>query len=81
MTGMTLICRTRVICVCSHFKRYMNITLEFLPQVLFLLFLFGWLVFMIVYKWCAFYTNPNYVSRSLVRVVGRWGEQFVLYMW
>ena len=48
-------------CICSHFKRYINIFVEFIPQVLFLMSLFGWLVFLILYKWCYRYDDPNTV--------------------
>ncbi|XP_061395109.1 V-type proton ATPase 116 kDa subunit a1-like [Musca vetustissima] len=34
-----------------YFKRYANILLEFLPQMIFLLLLFGYMVFMMFYKW------------------------------
>ncbi|KAK3514787.1 hypothetical protein QTP70_031179 [Hemibagrus guttatus] len=37
-----------------HFRRKFNLYLVFLPELLFLLCLFGYLVFMIVYKWLAF---------------------------
>ena len=46
----------------SHFKRFINIFVEFIPQVLFLMSLFGWLVFLIFYKWCYHYEDPNTVS-------------------
>ncbi len=36
--------------------------MEFVPQVLFLLCIFGWLVFLIFFKWCFYYTDPNHVS-------------------
>ena len=45
-----------------HFKRYINILVEFVPRLLFLLCIFGWLVFMIFYKWCYTYEDPNTVS-------------------
>lgn len=37
-----------------HLKRKMNIILEFLPQFLFLLCLFGYMVFMIFFKWSVY---------------------------
>ncbi|XP_054084333.1 V-type proton ATPase 116 kDa subunit a 1 [Zeugodacus cucurbitae] len=37
-----------------HFKKYSHILFEFLPQLLFLLLLFGYLVFMMFYKWVAY---------------------------
>lgn len=36
---------------CSHFKKYSSLFLEFLPQLLFLVFLFLYLVVMIFMKW------------------------------
>lgn len=36
---------------CRHFKKYASIFLEFLPQLLFLVFLFFYLVIMIFMKW------------------------------
>ncbi|TUV82046.1 Dynein heavy chain 10, axonemal [Bagarius yarrelli] len=41
-----------------HFRRKFNIYLVFLPELLFLLCLFGYLVFMIIYKWLSF-TAPD----------------------
>ncbi|CAD6992288.1 V-type proton ATPase 116 kDa subunit a [Ceratitis capitata] len=40
-----------------HFKRYASIVLEFLPQILFLLLLFGYMVFMMFFKWVKY--NPK----------------------
>lgn len=40
-----------------HFKRYASIFLEFLPQILFLLLLFGYMVFMMFFKWIKY--NPK----------------------
>lgn len=37
-----------------HFRKYSHIFLEFLPQLLFLLLLFGYLVFMMFFKWVAY---------------------------
>ncbi|EDV93299.1 V-type proton ATPase 116 kDa subunit a1 [Drosophila grimshawi] len=44
------------VCNFVHFKRYSSIFLEFVPQVLFLLLLFGYMVFMMFFKW--FKYNP-----------------------
>ncbi len=46
----------------SHFKNYLNIVMEFVPQVLFLLCIFGWLVFLIFFKWCFYYEDLARVS-------------------
>lgn len=37
-----------------HFRKKYSLYLVFLPELLFLLCLFGYLVFMIVYKWIVF---------------------------
>ncbi|XP_064552959.1 V-type proton ATPase 116 kDa subunit a 1 [Drosophila montana] len=39
------------VCNFVHFKRYASIFLEFVPQILFLLLLFGYMVFMMFFKW------------------------------
>ncbi|CAH2295753.1 V-type proton ATPase 116 kDa subunit a [Pelobates cultripes] len=36
-----------------HFKKTFNIFLVFIPEFIFMVFIFGYLVFMIVYKWLA----------------------------
>ncbi|XP_034099676.1 V-type proton ATPase 116 kDa subunit a 1 [Drosophila albomicans] len=37
-----------------HYRKYASIFLEFLPQVVFLLLLFGYMVFMMFYKWVVY---------------------------
>lgn len=37
-----------------QFKRYWNILLDFVPQIVFLVSLFGYLVFMMMYKWVTY---------------------------
>ncbi|EDW28694.1 GL19314 [Drosophila persimilis] len=37
-----------------HYRKYASIFLEFLPQVLFLLLLFGYMVFMMFFKWIVY---------------------------
>ncbi|ALC46095.1 Vha100-4 [Drosophila busckii] len=41
-----------------YFKKYAYIPLQFVPQVLFLLLLFGYMVFMMFYKWVQY--SPHY---------------------
>ncbi|XP_073816258.1 V-type proton ATPase 116 kDa subunit a1-like [Musca autumnalis] len=45
-----------------HFKRYVSILLEFLPQIIFLLVLFGYMVFMMFYKWVKYSAKSNILS-------------------
>ncbi|KAL9890426.1 V-type proton ATPase 116 kDa subunit a1 [Glossina fuscipes] len=43
-----------------HFKRYSSIFLEFLPQILFLLLLFGYMVFMMFFKWVKYTAKTDF---------------------
>merc|ERR1719230_879700 len=38
----------------TYFKKPLNVIAEFTPQLIFLTALFGYLVFMVIYKWFAF---------------------------
>ncbi|KAF4074169.1 hypothetical protein AMELA_G00236380 [Ameiurus melas] len=49
-----------------HFRRKFNIYLVFLPELLFLLCLFGYLVFMIVYKWLSFTARDSQGAPSIL---------------
>uniref|UniRef100_A0A8C7RYZ3 V-type proton ATPase subunit a n=1 Tax=Oncorhynchus mykiss TaxID=8022 RepID=A0A8C7RYZ3_ONCMY len=49
-----------------HFKHNFNIYLLFLPELLFLLCLFGYLVFMILYKWLAFGARDSRLAPSIL---------------
>ncbi|KAJ3322915.1 H(+)-transporting V0 sector ATPase subunit a [Boothiomyces sp. JEL0866] len=42
-----------------HFRKPMYIVLEFVPQILFFMSLFGYLVFLIVFKWLTYYENTS----------------------
>ncbi|XP_074123905.1 V-type proton ATPase 116 kDa subunit a 4 [Sminthopsis crassicaudata] len=44
-----------------YFKKTINIVLQFIPEMIFILCLFGYLVFMIIFKWCQY---DVYTSRS-----------------
>uniref|UniRef100_A0A8C7E5R3 V-type proton ATPase subunit a n=1 Tax=Naja naja TaxID=35670 RepID=A0A8C7E5R3_NAJNA len=37
-----------------YFKQTTNIVLQFIPEMIFIISLFGYLVFMIIFKWCRF---------------------------
>lgn len=43
-----------------HFKRYSSIFLEFLPQIIFLLLLFGYMVFMMFFKWVQYTAKTDF---------------------
>ncbi|KAJ7987187.1 hypothetical protein DPEC_G00336150 [Dallia pectoralis] len=49
-----------------HFKQRFNVYLLFLPELLFLLCLFGYLVFMIFYKWLAFGVRDSRLAPSIL---------------
>ncbi|XP_072520513.1 V-type proton ATPase 116 kDa subunit a [Salminus brasiliensis] len=49
-----------------HFRRTYSLYLVFLPELLFLLCLFGYLVFMIVYKWLAFTAQDSQKAPSIL---------------
>ncbi|XP_051540086.1 V-type proton ATPase 116 kDa subunit a 2-like isoform X1 [Myxocyprinus asiaticus] len=49
-----------------HFRQKFKIYLLFLPELLFLLCLFGYLVFMIFYKWLAFSAQDSHLAPSIL---------------
>uniref|UniRef100_A0A3B1IZ64 V-type proton ATPase subunit a n=1 Tax=Astyanax mexicanus TaxID=7994 RepID=A0A3B1IZ64_ASTMX len=49
-----------------HFRRTYSVYLVFLPELLFLLCLFGYLVFMIIYKWLAFGAHDSEKAPSIL---------------
>ncbi|KAM6965475.1 V-type proton ATPase 116 kDa subunit a [Aplochiton taeniatus] len=49
-----------------HFRKKYNLYLVFLPELLFLLCLFGYLVFMIIYKWLAFSAHTSREAPSIL---------------
>ncbi|KAL0965602.1 hypothetical protein UPYG_G00283430 [Umbra pygmaea] len=49
-----------------HFNQKFNIYLLFLPEFLFLVCVFGYLVFMIVYKWLAFGVRDSRLAPSIL---------------
>ncbi|CAD6992287.1 unnamed protein product [Ceratitis capitata] len=44
-----------------HFKKYALIFLEFIPQILFLILLFGYMCFMMFYKWVKYTPKTDYL--------------------
>ncbi|NXM29950.1 VPP3 ATPase, partial [Oxyruncus cristatus] len=49
-----------------HFKQRHRLVLEFLPEMIFLLALFGYLVFLIFYKWVKFSAADSLVAPSIL---------------
>ncbi|XP_015487839.1 V-type proton ATPase 116 kDa subunit a isoform X2 [Parus major] len=49
-----------------HFKQHHRLVLEFLPEIIFLLALFGYLVFLIFYKWIKFSAADSLVAPSIL---------------
>lgn len=50
----------------SYFKSNLNIFCEFIPSMIFLLFIFGYLVFMIIAKWILFDASNSSVAPTLI---------------
>ena len=42
-----------------YFKKPLDIIYQFVPQLTFMLSLFGYLSFMIIFKWCTDWSNSN----------------------
>uniref|UniRef100_A0A8B9ZL87 V-type proton ATPase subunit a n=1 Tax=Anas platyrhynchos TaxID=8839 RepID=A0A8B9ZL87_ANAPL len=49
-----------------YFKKYMNIILQFIPEMIFIISLFGYLVFMIIFKWCHFDVHSSQSAPSIL---------------
>ena len=49
-----------------YFKQYMEFFFEFIPQLLFLLALFGYMDLMIIVKWVKDYTHKEYMAPSVI---------------
>ncbi|XP_060681681.1 V-type proton ATPase 116 kDa subunit a 1-like [Hemiscyllium ocellatum] len=49
-----------------YFKELTNIFLEFIPEVIFLTALFGYLVFLIIFKWCVFTVSESEIAPSIL---------------
>ena len=52
--------------ICRHFKKYLNIVAEFIPQLIFLVGIFGYLNILIFYKWLAFDATDASCAPSLL---------------
>ncbi|XP_040857954.1 V-type proton ATPase 116 kDa subunit a isoform X1 [Ochotona curzoniae] len=49
-----------------YFRKTLNIVLQFIPELIFLLCLFGYLVFMVVFKWCRFDVHTSQHAPSIL---------------
>uniref|UniRef100_G1MI19 V-type proton ATPase subunit a n=1 Tax=Ailuropoda melanoleuca TaxID=9646 RepID=G1MI19_AILME len=49
-----------------YFRRTLNIVLQFIPEMIFILCLFGYLVFMIIFKWCHFDVHASQHAPSIL---------------
>jgi len=58
------------ICNHLHFKRPLDIFCEFIPQLLFISCIFGYLVIMIFYKWFAFSIKSEHAPSLLLGLIG-----------
>lgn len=52
--------------VCSHFKQKYKLLLVFLPEITFLLLLFGYLVILIFYKWFMYDASNSMLAPSIL---------------
>ncbi|KAM4874245.1 V-type proton ATPase 116 kDa subunit a 4 isoform 1-T2 [Thomomys bottae] len=48
------------------FRKIMNILLQFIPEMIFILSLFGYLVFMIIFKWCQYDAHVSQHAPSIL---------------
>jgi len=51
---MSELCLLMVLCCDRYFTNRLNILTEFIPQMVFLLSIFGYLIILIFYKWIAY---------------------------
>lgn len=52
-----------------YFKKIINILGEFIPQIIFLLGIFGYMSFLIIYKWCNSWISINNNAPMLLNVM------------
>ncbi|XP_041071665.1 V-type proton ATPase 116 kDa subunit a-like isoform X2 [Carcharodon carcharias] len=49
-----------------YFKNNVNIILQFIPEMIFILSLFGYLVFMVIFKWCFYHVTISQIAPSIL---------------
>lgn len=52
-----------------HFRHTLDIIFEFIPQMIFIMSLFGYMVFLIFYKWCIDWSNSPHGPPFLLNVM------------
>lgn len=66
---MFLQCSVWYVCVfptLRFFRNTLSIILQFIPEMIFILCLFGYLVFMIIFKWCSFDVSVSRRAPSIL---------------
>jgi hypothetical protein len=53
-------------CSCRHFRKKFNVYLVSVPEILFMLCIFGYLIFMIIYKWLAYSAETSREAPSIL---------------
>ena len=73
MTDIFSQCSIVCVCVCvcvfstpRYFRKTLNILLQFIPEMIFMLCLFGYLVFMIIFKWCYYDVHMSREAPSIL---------------
>ena len=51
------------------FKNYLNFFFEFIPQIIFMIITFGYMLFMIFYKWLTDYTKETDKAPSIITIM------------
>lgn len=52
-----------------HFRHYVDIVGEFIPQLLFLMCLFGYMCFLIIYKWVVNWNNESFSPPFIMQIM------------
>uniref|UniRef100_A0A6A7G341 V-type proton ATPase subunit a n=1 Tax=Hirondellea gigas TaxID=1518452 RepID=A0A6A7G341_9CRUS len=52
-----------------HFKDYVSIYCEFIPQFIFIMCLFGWMSFLIIYKWTVNWATRDFPPPSIIALM------------
>ncbi|CAI9534139.1 unnamed protein product [Staurois parvus] len=68
VVGITQMVFGVIISLINHinFRNRVNIILQFIPEVIFITCLFGYLVFMIIFKWCTYNASNSQIAPSIL---------------